>query len=894
MRSAGTPYLTLCSFALLLGANIALASEPPAEGALADDSHPPLVIAVEEPFHLPIAREGTVAASATAELPSVRYRSPLLGNDWWGPTAYVDLSDGADPHEYACSSATVPFHNGNDFGVRDFVDQDTGVFVVAAASGTVLETDDGHFDRHYEPDSEARSNFVIILNEDGSETAYWHLRKWSVLVNPGQLVFEGQPLGQVGSSGPSTGSHLHFGAAKRFPSTTSDPSTTEEVHYEPHAGTCRSGDSLWKSQLPHVFDDPIEIIWTGMTTEDPYVDDAYKFRPPDVYHVQRSTAMLHYFWWTFESCHPADTFHIIYREPDGDIHREESGTCEEYYARGHGRLSTGLWPVSPLGTYTIEFRVNEVTVSEKSFLYDDQNYQNPIAEGRTVQVAHGYAGGDLRGSDADSGLEQFSIRVPPAHGVVTLFGPRQRHFAYTAESGFEGQDAFAFQVQDAQKQISPPAVMTFEVSPTVANTLRLSDEEDYVVVPDSGSLDLSDALTLEAWIRRGTGSAGWTPLFDRSADNNTKGFQLGIAPTDEDGVDGNLSVLRFSLGDGTAATNAYGTTSIPIHRWVHVAATWDGQAMRILVDGQEDGLPVPFAGPVSYLDDHETWLGRARPDGDGFRGEIDEMRIWSVARTGVQLRSSASCDFREAPPPATLRAWWRFNGTAQDDSGHGNHGSPVPPAHFRMTSGGLDLTCAGLDTDADGVANAADNCILVANAGQVDGDGDGLGDGCDMCPTVIAGRQYDSDLDGVGDACDLCPFMPDTDQGDADADGAGDLCDPAPADPGFSVPGDGIQLMASETSGTEVMTLSWNVEPRSVSYEVYRGGTTEISARFFGACQNSRDPDPTDTSFDDDEAPQPGELWGYLVIGVDATGARGRAGVDSSGRQRDLRARDCL
>jgi hypothetical protein len=43
------------------------------------------------------------------------------------------------------------------------------------------------------------------------------------------------------------------------------------------------------------------------------------------------------------------------------------------------------------------------------------------------------------------------------------------------------------------------------------------------------------------------------------------------------------------------------------------------------------------------------------------------------------------------------------------------------------------------DADADGVADAQDNCPTVANPDQADGDGDGVGDACDRCPgTPIA------------------------------------------------------------------------------------------------------------------------------------------------------------
>lgn len=67
--------------------------------------------------------------------------------------------------------------------------------------------------------------------------------------------------------------------------------------------------------------------------------------------------------------------------------------------------------------------------------------------------------------------------------------------------------------------------------------------------------------------------------------------------------------------------------------------------------------------------------------------------------------------------------------------------------------GGID------DADGDGVADASDNCVSVANPDQHDEDHDGAGDACDPCPQV-AGATQDSDGDGVGDACDPHPSTP--------------------------------------------------------------------------------------------------------------------------------------
>jgi murein DD-endopeptidase MepM/ murein hydrolase activator NlpD len=53
---------------------------------------------------------------------------------------------------------------------------------------------------------------VVIKHEHGYSTYYGHLSR--IFVKPGQSIREGEPLGAVGSTGRSTGPHLHFEVRK--------------------------------------------------------------------------------------------------------------------------------------------------------------------------------------------------------------------------------------------------------------------------------------------------------------------------------------------------------------------------------------------------------------------------------------------------------------------------------------------------------------------------------------------------------------------------------------------------------------------------------------------------------------------------------------------------------
>lgn len=53
-------------------------------------------------------------------------------------------------------------------------------------------------------------NHVIIEHTDGNYTIYAHMAKNTITVNEGDAVQQGQIIGEMGSSGRSTGPHLHF------------------------------------------------------------------------------------------------------------------------------------------------------------------------------------------------------------------------------------------------------------------------------------------------------------------------------------------------------------------------------------------------------------------------------------------------------------------------------------------------------------------------------------------------------------------------------------------------------------------------------------------------------------------------------------------------------------
>jgi murein DD-endopeptidase MepM/ murein hydrolase activator NlpD len=146
--------------------------------------------------------------------------SSPTGPDRMGPEA-VDCSVFPDSRT---SQYVLPFEVGRSFRVsRTFshytplnsgvglyaidIDMPIRTPVVAIRSGTVVAveerfSDDDHATFH--------ENWVMVRHDDGTVARYIHLTSNGALVEVGDVVQQGQPVGLSGNSGDSNGPHLHF------------------------------------------------------------------------------------------------------------------------------------------------------------------------------------------------------------------------------------------------------------------------------------------------------------------------------------------------------------------------------------------------------------------------------------------------------------------------------------------------------------------------------------------------------------------------------------------------------------------------------------------------------------------------------------------------------------
>ena len=155
-------------------------------------------------------------------------------------TAYVDAERAAGQVlDWFCRDHSYDSHQGTDFGIGGFSQMDQGRPVYATAEGRVTAAHDGEEDRCVTgrcTGGGGLGNHVFIRHSDGSESRFGHLRRDSVSVAIGDDVTCGTLIAQVGSSGFSTGPHLHFEVR------------VDDQAVEPFAGDCGAPESLWRNQ----------------------------------------------------------------------------------------------------------------------------------------------------------------------------------------------------------------------------------------------------------------------------------------------------------------------------------------------------------------------------------------------------------------------------------------------------------------------------------------------------------------------------------------------------------------------------------------------------------------------------------------------------------------------
>lgn len=156
-----------------------------------------------------------------------------------------------------------------------------------------------------------------------------------------------------------------------------------------------------------------------------------------------------------------------------------------------------------------------------------------------------------------------------------------------------------------------------------ANAAGFDGFNDYVAIPNESAFDITNEITVSAWIKVDQFDATWQAIiakgdsawrFSRYANSDTLHFACSGLSTDQ--VNGSISV-----NDG---------------RWHHIAGVYTGSSLRLYVDGQLD-TSVSSSGTIS-TNNYDVAIGlNGQVSGREFDGDIYDVRVYGSGLTDDEV-----------------------------------------------------------------------------------------------------------------------------------------------------------------------------------------------------------------------------------------------------------------
>gem|GEM_PF-4405337 len=167
--------------------------------------------------------------------------------------------------------------------------------------------------------------------------------------------------------------------------------------------------------------------------------------------------------------------------------------------------------------------------------------------------------------------------------------------------------------------------------------------KQYVQLPSDPRINqISDTLTLTAWANvSSAGSYNYIISNDRDCCGSYKGYSLRVT--------GLTNIPQFIIWDDSGNRHTVSGPGLNLNQWYHFGATFDGDVMKLYVDGLLVGS-TNFSGKIGTPSSFDTALGGLGldPEKYNFTGFLDEIRIYDQAldQTTIQeiMGETHSCD----------------------------------------------------------------------------------------------------------------------------------------------------------------------------------------------------------------------------------------------------------
>jgi len=223
-------------------------------------------------------------------------------------------------------------------------------------------------------------------------------------------------------------------------------------------------------------------------------------------------------------------------------------------------------------------------------------------------------------------------------------------------------------------------LLIFISTPCIAGqgtAIEFDGYNDYLEIPWSQSLN-TEQFSICCWVKVNGNTRDNNQIIASSYFNDQKkGFLL---------VSSFNYKWQFWLGDGLELHVLNADGKVVTDQWTHLAATYDGNTMRIYVNGKLSGEMV-FQNYVSnpeqsfligaMIDRIKVYplVGLVKHTEHQLLGLVDELSVWNTVLSGQQIKSSMNTTL--SGDESGLEAGWHFDEAtgeiANDISGNGHH-----------------------------------------------------------------------------------------------------------------------------------------------------------------------------------------------------------------------------
>lgn len=225
---------------------------------------------------------------------------------------------------------------------------------------------------------------------------------------------------------------------------------------------------------------------------------------------------------------------------------------------------------------------------------------------------------DGAGNTSTSGAVTVTVsNTAGSGGLVAAFGFNEGTGATVSDTSGNNNHGNIFQA-------------TWFTAGKFGKALSFDGLNDYVSVNDSNSLDLTNRMTLEAWVRP-TASSGWRTVMLK--ENSS---ELAYAMYARESSNRPSGWIRTNPTTGSSKS-VTGTTGLPLNTWTHLATTYDGAALRLYVNGAL--VKTQSATGTMYTSSNPLKFGGNAVWGEYFAGQLDEIRVYNRALSQPEIQT---------------------------------------------------------------------------------------------------------------------------------------------------------------------------------------------------------------------------------------------------------------